>query len=47
MLAAHCSGGVILGFHQFTAKEGVYKMGTSEQKSVKSKINLSIALESA
>ncbi len=34
VLATHCSGGVILGFEQFFAKEGVYKRGTTEAKTV-------------
>jgi hypothetical protein len=32
VIAKHCSGGIILGFRQFTATAGVWKPGTREQK---------------
>jgi hypothetical protein len=32
VIARHCSGGVILGFRQFSATSGVWKPGTKEQK---------------
>jgi len=31
IIARHCSGGVILGFNQFTATEGVIKPGTKKE----------------
>jgi hypothetical protein len=31
VIAKHCSGGIILGFQQFTATVGVWKNGTKEQ----------------
>jgi hypothetical protein len=31
VIATHCSGGIILGFHQFIATAGVWKKGTKEQ----------------
>jgi hypothetical protein len=34
VLATHCSGGVILGFEQFFAPEGIYKRGTPEEETV-------------
>lgn len=34
VIANHCSGGVILGFRQFTATVGVWKKGTKDQKGV-------------
>jgi hypothetical protein len=38
VLATHCSGGIILGFEQFFAKEGFYKRGTAGEKSLESGI---------
>jgi len=35
VMATHCSGGLILGFEQFFAEEGVYKRDTLEAKTVK------------
>ena len=32
VIAKHCSGGIILGFRQFTATAGVWKSGTKEQR---------------
>jgi hypothetical protein len=32
VIAKHCSGGIILGFHQFVATAGVWKKGTKEQR---------------
>lgn len=32
VIAKHCSGGIILGFRQFTATAGVWKGGTKEQR---------------
>ncbi len=32
LLAKHCSGGVILGFEQFSAPAGIWKRGSSEQR---------------
>ena len=32
VIAKHCSGGIILGFRQFTATAGVWKRGTKEQR---------------
>src|SRR6476620_11335569 len=32
VIARHCSGGVILGFTQFTATAGTWKEGTKKQK---------------
>ena len=34
VLGTHCSGGLILGFEQFFAKDGVHKRGTSEEITV-------------
>jgi hypothetical protein len=34
VIAKHCSGGIILGFHQFIATAGFWKKGTKEQKRV-------------
>jgi hypothetical protein len=34
VIAQHCSGGIILGFRQFTATAGVLKPGTKEQKRI-------------
>lgn len=34
VLATHCSGGIILGFEQFFAQEGVFKRGTAEENLV-------------
>ena len=36
VIANHCSGGIILGFHQFTATAGVWKRGTKGQKRIRS-----------
>lgn len=36
LLAKHCSGGVILGFEQFRAENGKWKVGTKEEKVAKS-----------
>jgi hypothetical protein len=33
-MVRHCSGGIILGFMQFIAPSGVYRPGTSKEKSV-------------
>jgi hypothetical protein len=38
VLATHCSGGVILGFEQFFAQEGLYKRGTPKERRVTSSI---------
>ncbi|HET8578602.1 MAG TPA: hypothetical protein VFO18_16015 [Methylomirabilota bacterium] len=35
VIARHCSGGVILGFEQFTTNSGVFKRGTKEQRKAK------------
>lgn len=35
LLAKHCSGGVILGFEQFRAEIGKWKVGTKEEKDAK------------
>lgn len=35
VIARHCSGGVILGFEQFTAKSGTWKRRAPEESSVK------------
>jgi len=35
VIARHCSGGVILGFNQFTSTSGILKPGTEKQKSVR------------
>jgi len=35
VIARHCSGGVILGFEQFSANSGTWKRGTREQKKLK------------
>jgi hypothetical protein len=32
VIAKHCSGGIILGFRQFTATAGIWKRGTKEQR---------------
>src|ERR1700761_6353110 len=32
VIARHCSGGVILGFNQFTASAGVSKPGTAQER---------------
>ena len=32
VIAKHCSGGIILGFEQFLASEGVHKRGTSKER---------------
>jgi hypothetical protein len=32
VIAKHCSGGIILGFRQFTATAGIWKSGTKEQR---------------
>ncbi len=32
VIAKHCSGGLVLGFRQFTATAGVWKQGTKDQK---------------
>ena len=32
VIAKHCSGGIILGFRQFTATSGIWKKGTKEQR---------------
>ena len=34
VIAKHCSGGVILGFNQFTASSGIRKPGTKKQEMV-------------
>lgn len=34
MLSKHCAGGVILGFEQFQATSGVFKLGTTEEQSI-------------
>ncbi|MFC1560876.1 hypothetical protein ACFL4V_00195 [Candidatus Latescibacterota bacterium] len=34
VLGTHCSGGIILGFEQFFAQDGVFKRGTSEESHV-------------
>lgn len=34
VLATHCAGGVILGFEQFCAQEGLFKRGTPEEKRI-------------
>jgi len=34
VLGTHCSGGIVLGFEQFFAQEGVFKRGTEEENSV-------------
>ena len=34
IIAQHCAGGVILGFSQFRADTGVYKLGTIEEKTI-------------
>jgi hypothetical protein len=34
VIANHCSGGIILGFRQFTATAGIWKKGTKEEKRV-------------
>jgi len=34
LLAKHCSGGVILGFEQFQATNGVWKRDTNEEKAI-------------
>jgi len=36
LLAKHCSGGVILGFEQFRSENGKLKVGTKEEKTIKS-----------
>lgn len=38
VLARHCSGGVILGFEQFSAPSGVWKRGTKEEDRVRGKV---------
>lgn len=35
VIARHCSGGVILGFEQFSANSGAWKRGTREQRKLK------------
>lgn len=35
LLAKHCSGGIILGFEQFRAESGKWKVGTKEEKVAK------------
>ena len=35
VIAKHCSGGIILGFRQFTTTTGMWKPGTREQRPVK------------
>lgn len=32
VIAKHCSGGLVLGFRQFTATAGIWKQGTKDQK---------------
>lgn len=39
VIARHCSGGVILGFNQFTATQGVYKPGSDGETPLNSPIN--------
>lgn len=34
VISKHCSGGLILGFRQFSATAGLWKPGTKEQKAV-------------
>jgi hypothetical protein len=34
VIARHCSGGIILGFNQFTATAGVWKPGTKGEKTL-------------
>lgn len=34
VLGTHCSGGIVLGFEQFFAQEGVFKRGTAKENSV-------------
>lgn len=34
ILGTHCSGGIVLGFEQFYAPNGVFKRGTPEEKPV-------------
>jgi hypothetical protein len=34
VMATHCSGGVILGFEQFFAQDGILKRGTKEERAV-------------
>lgn len=36
VIAKHCSGGMILGFNQFTATKGVWRKGTKKQEKVSS-----------
>lgn len=35
VIAKHCSGGVILGFEQFQATQGIRKRGTEEEEPIK------------
>ena len=35
VIAKHCSGGMILGFRQFSATSGTWKPGTKEERAVK------------
>jgi len=34
VIAKHCSGGIILGFHQFVATAGIWKKGTKEHRTL-------------
>jgi hypothetical protein len=38
VIARHCSGGIILGFNQFTATAGVVKPGTAKQSAIENKM---------
>lgn len=39
VLGAHCSGGIVLGFEQFFAQEGVFLRGTAEEKRVETGVS--------
>ncbi len=39
VIAQHCSGGVILGFRQFTATAGILKMGTESESRIGDQIH--------
>lgn len=41
VIASHCSGGVILGFEQFRATNGISKPGTDKEEAVEPMMSLS------
>src|ERR1700744_1041144 len=43
VIARHCSGGVILGFNQFTSLNGVSKPGTAQEATVASPVHFPTA----